>query len=164
MATPNFPPEFLGGTERVTLALARAFRDAGDDVVVITGSDRPHDGTDLAREELDGIDVRRLRRLPEEVYGLDVRRPRLQALIDGVLVAERVEVGRALQSIFSARPSARSVSKSSSRTKERSSMSLGNSPLTFEPHNAKRTGGETVRFRYLLNGYTSMSSSSSRLG
>jgi glycosyltransferase involved in cell wall biosynthesis len=92
LACPNFPPEFLGGTERVVLGLARGLRDLGDEVVVLTGSDRPHEGQDVVREEYDGFPVRRLPRHPDEVYGLDLRRPRLQRICDAVLKAERIDV------------------------------------------------------------------------
>ncbi|MDA0932583.1 MAG: PIG-L family deacetylase [Planctomycetota bacterium] len=92
LCAPNFPPEFLGGTERVVLALARALRDAGDEVLIVAGSDRPHAGHDVVHEDFDGFAVRRLPRLPEEEYGLDVTRPRVAARFADVLLAERVDV------------------------------------------------------------------------
>ncbi|MBK8974698.1 MAG: glycosyltransferase [Planctomycetes bacterium] len=92
LATPNFPPEFLGGTERVVLALARALRELGDEVAVVTGSDRPHRGRDVERETWDGFSVLRLPRHPDEVYGLDLRRPRLQRVVDALLGEQRTDV------------------------------------------------------------------------
>lgn len=92
LCAPNFPPEFLGGTERVVLALARALRDAGDEVLILAGSDRPHAGEDIIHESFDGFAVRRLPRVPDEEYGLDVRRPRVAARFVDVLLAERVDV------------------------------------------------------------------------
>ncbi len=91
-ACPNFPPEFLGGTERVTVALARALRDGGDEVTVITGSDLPYEGEDVAKEEVDGIRVCRLKRTPDEVYGLDISRPRIRGLFESVLGNARIEL------------------------------------------------------------------------
>ncbi len=92
LACSNFPPEFLGGTERVVLALARGLRERGDEVIVLAGSDRPHVGEDVVRERFEGFDVRRLPRLPDEVYGLDLRRPRLQARCEELLRSERIEL------------------------------------------------------------------------
>ncbi len=92
LACPNFPPEFLGGTERVSLALAKALQARGEDVLVIAGSDHLHRGEDVIGEESDGIGVRRLPRTGAEEYGLDLRRPRIQALVDGILATEGIEV------------------------------------------------------------------------
>ncbi len=36
----NFPPELRGGVEMVVAALSAALTDAGDDVLVITGSEK----------------------------------------------------------------------------------------------------------------------------
>src|SRR5690606_31010904 len=91
-ACPNFPPEFLGGTERVTAALARALRRAGDDVLVITGSETAHDGRDVIDERETGLAVLRIRRRPDEGYGLDVGRPRVRDLVAGLLREHRSEV------------------------------------------------------------------------
>ena len=78
LVLPNFPPEFLGGTERVGLALARALRDAGDDVLVCAGSDRITADAELEDERLDGLPVVRLPRRPDEPYDLRIPRPRLR--------------------------------------------------------------------------------------
>ena len=91
-ACSNFPPEFLGGTERVSLGLARALQARGEEMLVIAGSDRPHRGEDIVAEDFEGIPVRRLPRTGEEEYGLDLRRPRIQALAERILEIERVEV------------------------------------------------------------------------
>ncbi len=92
LACPNFPPEFLGGTERVSLALARALQNQGEEILVIAGSDRLHGGDDVIAEDSEGIPVRRLARTGAEEYGLDLRRPRIQALVDRVLESEGIEV------------------------------------------------------------------------
>lgn len=88
----NFPPEFEGGTERVTLALSRALRALGDEVVVIAGSDRAHAGADVIEEHGLGLPVLRLPRRADEGYGIDIRRPRLLAVLEGVLRQRRIEV------------------------------------------------------------------------
>ena len=103
----NFPPEFLGGTERVVIALARKLREAGDEVLILTGSEQPLGDEEVSHEEWDGFQVRRFRRPPDEVYGLDLSRPRLQAAIDKVLAEEGVEVtkarGRRIEDFLGAR-------------------------------------------------------------
>ncbi len=71
LAVHNFPPEFLGGTEQVVLALARAHIAAGDEVFVLAGSEERVPGGDLRREDYDEVPVFRLRRDPEENYGLE---------------------------------------------------------------------------------------------
>lgn len=91
-AVPNFPPEFLGGTERVALALAQALAAGGDEVLVISGSERPHAGRDVELEHQDGLEVLRLPRLPHEVYGLDLRRARVLGVVEDLLIERQVEV------------------------------------------------------------------------
>jgi glycosyltransferase involved in cell wall biosynthesis len=88
----NYPPEFRGGTERVVEALARGLIEAGDDVVVICGSDQVHDGADPAEELVDGVPVIRLRLQPDESYGVTVTRPRITAQILEILRARSVDV------------------------------------------------------------------------
>ena len=88
----NYPPEFTGGTERVTRALASALVARGEDVVVICGSDVAHDGEDVLRQEVDGIAVLRLPRRDDEGYGLELQRPRLRALTEGLLREFDIEV------------------------------------------------------------------------
>jgi N-acetylglucosaminyl-diphospho-decaprenol L-rhamnosyltransferase len=92
LACTNFPPEFVGGTERVVHALAQALRRLGDDVVVVTGSEVAHGGRDVEVEQIDGIEVRRIRRHAHESYGLDLRRGRVTTVVEDVLIAERVDV------------------------------------------------------------------------
>lgn len=92
LCSPNFPPEFLGGTERVVLAIAQVLRELGDEVVVVAGSDVQRNGTDVLVEDCDGIAVRRLPRAADEGYGLVVRRPRVAAAFEEVLLAEGVDV------------------------------------------------------------------------
>jgi glycosyltransferase involved in cell wall biosynthesis len=88
----NFPPEFQGGTERVALALARSLQDLGEEVVVLSGSDQPHRGEDVEREDGLGVPVMRLRRKPDEGYGLEINRPRLLALEESLLVQHEIDV------------------------------------------------------------------------
>ncbi len=92
LASNNFPPEFQGGTERVTLALASALAELGDDVFVVTGSERPHEGDDVIEEDVAGLTVLRVPRLPDEVYGLELRRPRLMNVVESLLVERGAEV------------------------------------------------------------------------
>jgi glycosyltransferase involved in cell wall biosynthesis len=91
-AVPNFPPEFLGGTERVALGLAKALQAEGDEVLVLTGSDRPHAGRDVEASHQDGLEVLRVPRHPEEHYGLDVRRARVLGVVEDLLIAREVDV------------------------------------------------------------------------
>jgi glycosyltransferase involved in cell wall biosynthesis len=92
LTTNNYPPEFRGGTECVVEALAHGLRAAGDDVLVISGSEQPHDGRDIVREDDAGIPVLRLPLVAGEDYGLNVPRPRILELIRGVVVDEGVDV------------------------------------------------------------------------
>jgi glycosyltransferase involved in cell wall biosynthesis len=92
LCAPNFPPEFLGGTERVVLAIARALRASGDEILLVAGSDRPWQGLDLVEEEFAGFPVHRLPRQPDEGYGLDVRRPRLRARFAQLLAEAEVDL------------------------------------------------------------------------
>ncbi|MEZ5987856.1 MAG: glycosyltransferase [Planctomycetota bacterium] len=90
----NFPPEFRGGTEQVVLGLARSFRDGGDEVVVVSGSERTAPGGRLVEEVVetgDGrpIRVRRLLRAPEERYGLLLNYPATGERIGAILAEER---------------------------------------------------------------------------
>ncbi len=87
-----FPPEFRGGTERVVAALARALRAAGHDVCVIAGSERPHQGEDVTRHEVDGIPVLVVPRQADESYGLEIERPRVLAVISGLWRERDIEL------------------------------------------------------------------------
>lgn len=92
MTGNNYPPEFSGGTERVMQALAREIVAAGDRLIVICGSELAHDGRDVIREEVEGIEVYRLRLMPDENYGLNVERPRLLELMRGILEEAAVDI------------------------------------------------------------------------
>lgn len=91
----NFPPEFLGGTEQVVLALARAYRDLGHDVVVVAGSESrvaggARDEERVVDEDGDGeIRVLRLRRDPSENYALHLDWKETGARVTDVLLDER---------------------------------------------------------------------------
>ena len=76
----------------MTKALASALDREGVEVVVLTGSEQPFDGRPFDVESSAGLDVRRIKRPPEEVYGLDIRRPRVQSVVDELLRTERVDV------------------------------------------------------------------------
>ena len=91
LVTSNYPPEFVGGTERVVQSLGLALRRRGDEVVIVSGSEQPHAGTDVLREQHDGIRVLRIPRRSDESYGLDVTRPRIRDVIVRELLEERVE-------------------------------------------------------------------------
>jgi len=85
----NFPPEFLGGTEQVVAALARAFRAAGDEVLVVAGSEEFAPGGSATEEEWEGVRVLRVRRDPSETYGIELRYPITGSLISEILANEQ---------------------------------------------------------------------------
>ncbi len=80
LVTPNFPPHFEGGTERVARAQANALRALGHDVQVVSGTDHPYAGDDREVSEVDGFQVVHLPRFEDEVNNLDLDRPRLAGL------------------------------------------------------------------------------------
>jgi glycosyltransferase involved in cell wall biosynthesis len=79
--TPHFPPDFQGGTETITQALARELIALGHRVRVVAGTDRPHTGVDVERARSGGIEVAFLPRKPDEFYDLDLTRERLRPLV-----------------------------------------------------------------------------------
>ena len=81
----NHPPEAWGGTEQVVVALARELRGLGAEVVVVSGSDEPHAGVDVLREEFAGVVVHRLPKRPDEWDRQGFVRPRLHALVRALL-------------------------------------------------------------------------------
>lgn len=90
--TANFPPEALGGTEQVVVALARELRAAGVDVAVLSGSDMTHAGDDELTEVYDGTPVWRLPRRGDEYDQHGFVRPRLLALLRARLLRLRPDV------------------------------------------------------------------------
>ncbi len=88
----NHPPEAWGGTEQVVVALARELRARGVEVVVVSGSDVPHAGVDVLREEHAGVVVHRVPKLPDEWDRQGFVRPRIHALVRGLLRQERPDV------------------------------------------------------------------------
>jgi len=88
LVTQHYPPHFEGGTEAVVRAQARELAALGHQVLVVSGTDRPHEGDDVLRETVDGLPVAFLPRVPDEPYDLTLVRPRLAALV-------RREVARA---------------------------------------------------------------------
>ena len=72
--------------------LRRGLATAGDEVIVICGSDQPHDGRDVIDEDDAGIPVFRVPRSDGEAYGLDIERPRLLAILSRLLEEHRIDV------------------------------------------------------------------------
>lgn len=81
LLTQHFAPHFEGGTEAVARSQALELGRLGHTVSVVSGTDRPHRGVDVEREQVDGLDVAFLPRRPEETYDLALERPRLKELI-----------------------------------------------------------------------------------
>jgi O-antigen biosynthesis protein len=92
LITANYPPETLGGTEQVVVALAREFRERGDEVVAISGSDQLHQGVDASEEVYEGVAVSRLFKKSDEqdIHGFE--RPRIVAWIRDRLATDRPDV------------------------------------------------------------------------
>lgn len=88
----NHPPEAWGGTEQVVVALARELRGRGVEVVVVSGTDVPHAGVDVLREEFAGVAVHRVPKLPDEWDRQGFVRPRIHGLVRAVLQEERPDV------------------------------------------------------------------------
>ncbi len=82
LLTQHFAPHFEGGTEFVARAQARALADRGHRVEVLSGTDHPHQGVDVLREEVDGLPVAFLPRRPDEAYDLELARDRLLGLLE----------------------------------------------------------------------------------
>ena len=98
LAASNFPPEFVGGTERVVMALAESLVHRGHEVVVVAGSEQLVDdaGAEPVVEPVVvgsvEIPVYRLHRTPTEPYGMDLSRPRVAALWRDILQQQRPDV------------------------------------------------------------------------
>lgn len=90
----NFPPEFLGGTEQVVLGMTRALRAQGDEVLIISGSDRFVKGGRVVRESYEDeetglIEVHRVHRPPEENYSLNMSFPVAGSMVGDILRDEQ---------------------------------------------------------------------------
>ncbi|MCA8972640.1 MAG: glycosyltransferase [Planctomycetes bacterium] len=87
----DFPPEFLGGTEQVVLALAHSYQDSGHEVVVVAGSQQRRAESDpaIVTEAHEGLRVLRLRRSQDENYGICLDWPRVGGLVTDILVEEQ---------------------------------------------------------------------------
>ncbi|PIE22459.1 MAG: hypothetical protein CSA62_12040 [Planctomycetota bacterium] len=72
LVVQNFPPEFLGGTEQVVAALAKALKKQGAEPCIICGSEDYAEGGALHSESYEDLEVHRLLRDPKEQYGLDL--------------------------------------------------------------------------------------------
>jgi glycosyltransferase involved in cell wall biosynthesis len=92
LLTSNYPPEVWAGTEQVVAALGAALRGRGVEIVVISGSDVPHAGTDVAHEEHEGIAVHRVFKLADEWDHQSFVRPRILGLVRALLQQERPDV------------------------------------------------------------------------
>ena len=79
--TSHFPPDFQGGTEMVTRALARELTAFGHRVRVVAGTDRQHAGVDVERVRVGELEVAFLPRKGGESYDLDLARERLRPLV-----------------------------------------------------------------------------------
>jgi glycosyltransferase involved in cell wall biosynthesis len=89
--TSYWPPEAVGGTEQVVVALARELRRLGAEVTAISGSDIPG-AAEVVDDLQDGVIVHRLaKRAPENVATVFVR-PRLLALVQQLLERQRPDV------------------------------------------------------------------------
>jgi len=90
--TSNHLPEAGGGTEQVVAALEREFRGQGVEVVAITSSDIPHSGTDVLREEHEGVVIHRIFKLADEWDHQGFVRPRILDIVRRLLEQERPDV------------------------------------------------------------------------
>jgi len=88
----NHPPEALGGTEQVVVALTRELTVLGVDCVVVSGSDVPHAGVDVVEERHAGVPVIRLLRRDDERDQHGFVRPRLLALLAAQLERHRPDI------------------------------------------------------------------------
>jgi len=85
MIAAHYAPEFEGGSERVVRALARGLLARGHELTVVCGTDRPAGESELLRERVDGIDVVRIPRRAEEIFDLELARPRVETLVSYAL-------------------------------------------------------------------------------
>jgi len=77
----HFPPDFEGGTESVVRAQARELTALGHRVRIVTGTDRGHSGSDVERVEVGGLEVAFVPYRRDELYDLELERPRMRPLI-----------------------------------------------------------------------------------
>jgi glycosyltransferase involved in cell wall biosynthesis len=90
-AVHGFAPEFRGGVEAYVEAVASAQRARGDDVVVLSGSDRGRAPARLPEDSVSGVPVYRLEGLAPHTERLRDR-PDGEALVDGLLRRLRPDV------------------------------------------------------------------------
>lgn len=82
LVTGAFPPEFIGGTERVVQAQAHALRQRGHDVLVVCGSQDKRYGFRQEVRSEDGIDVLRVAKTRVESSQVHWQFARLARIID----------------------------------------------------------------------------------
>lgn len=90
--TSNFPPEIQAGTEMVAQALGEALVALGHQVLVLSTSERLHQGIDVQEEHLGGIRVLRIFKQRDEWDAAGLHRPRLLALCGDLLRQHRPDV------------------------------------------------------------------------
>ncbi len=89
--TAHWPPEAIGGTEQVVVALARELRALGVEVFAISGSDVPK-AADVVTDVHDGVTVHRVAKRAPETPATVFVRPRLLALVTSLLEEHRPDV------------------------------------------------------------------------
>jgi len=77
----HYLPDFEGGTESVVRAQARELTARGHAVRIVAGTDRGHTGADVERHEVGGLEVAFVPYKRDELYDLELERPRLRALV-----------------------------------------------------------------------------------
>ncbi len=91
-ALHSFPPDSRGGIETYVLGLSRAQQRAGDEPIVLAGSDRGEANPPLREARVDGVRVLRLRPPPPGSRALDGLDPEARTLLEEVLRRERPDV------------------------------------------------------------------------
>ncbi|MCI0589405.1 MAG: glycosyltransferase [Planctomycetes bacterium] len=91
-ALHSFPPDSRGGIETYVLGLSRAQQRAGDEPIVLAGSDRGEAEPSLRETRVEGVRVLRLRPPPAESRALDGLDPEARALLEEVLRRERPDL------------------------------------------------------------------------